>query len=172
LKYLKQFSIPIVGLDPGSYQYEFDIDNMFFESFGGNEIQKCAIKVDLTLHKQEDMIILLFSFYGTVELICDRCLDPFDLPVAGKESIELKFGKPEGKQKADEEFIAREQQEMDIRQYIYDFISLNIPFRKVHPEDMNGQSNCDPEVIKKIEELKETKTIDPRWDQLKDIQIN
>ena len=93
MKYLKQFSIPIAGLDSGLYQYDFNIDNTFFESFGGNEIKHCSVIVEMTLHKQEDMIVLLFHFNGTVELTCDRCLDPFDLPVQSNESVELKFGK-------------------------------------------------------------------------------
>jgi uncharacterized protein len=172
LKYLKQFLIPIAGLESGSHQYAFDIDGKFFESFGESEFQVCKITVDLALLKQEDMIVLQFRYNGTVELTCDRCLDPFDFPMVGNDEIILKFGKGSEEQKADEEIITADQKEIDIRQYLFDFINLNIPFRKVHPDDESGKSLCDPEVIRKIEELSNTRDTDPRWDQLKDLQIN
>jgi uncharacterized protein len=172
LKYLKQFLIPIAGIESGAHQYAFDIDGKFFESFGESEIQVCNVRVDLVLLKQEDMIVLSFSYDGSIELTCDRCLDPFDFPIDGTDEIILKFGKVPEKQKADEEIIAPDQKEIDIKQYLFDFINLNIPFRKVHPDDENGKSLCDPEVIRKIEELSNTKDTDPRWDQLKNIQIN
>jgi len=118
------------------------------------------------------MILLQFNYKGTVELICDRCLDPFDMDISGDENVVLKFGKNAGRKKTEEEFIPFDQQELDIRQYLYDFISLNIPFRKVHPDDENGNSLCDRETIEMINKLSNTKNTDPRWDQLKDIQIN
>jgi uncharacterized protein len=172
LKYLKQFIIPIVGLDDGSHQYNFDIEGLFFEHFGENEIRKCQIHLDLDLLKQEDMIVLQFRFKGHLELICDRCLDPFKMPLSFDESIVLKFGKEAGKKKGEEEIIPHDLRELDLGQYIFDFINLKIPFRKVHPDDKNGKSECDPEVIRKIEELSIRKETDPRWDQLKNIQNN
>lgn len=172
LKYIKQFLISLAGLDTGSHQYEFDIDKKFFEHFGNNELQKCTVHVNLDLLKQEDMLVLQFRFVGSIELICDRCLDPFDFPVNGIESVVLKFGGSHNNAKTDEEIIGNEQKEIDIRQYIFDFLILKIPFRKVHPDDENGSSQCDPEVISKLEELSIKNNTDPRWDQLKDIQIN
>ena len=46
---------------------------------------------------------------------------------------------------------------------------LALPIKRVHPDDKNGKSTCDPVMLKKLEELiidEETDT-DPRWDELK-----
>jgi uncharacterized protein len=46
-----------------------------------------------------------------------------------------------------------------------------LPFRRVHPEDENGDPACNPEMIRKLEEhlgKQEYKDqTDPRWDALK-----
>lgn len=173
MKYLKQFNIPIAGLEIGSHQFDFNIDGKFFESFEVSEIHECSIDLQLSLIRQTDMIMLEFRIKGTIRLLCDRCLDPFDLPVETTESVVLKF-KVRGQEAGDgeEELILPDQQEIDIRQYIYDFISLQVPYRKVHPEDENGKSMCDEEVLKKIKELSIKKNTDPRWDQLKELPNN
>jgi uncharacterized metal-binding protein YceD (DUF177 family) len=170
---LKQFNIPIAGLEIGTHQYDFDIDGKFFEAFPESEIKNCRIKLDLNLIRQTELILLVFSIKGSIELICDRCLDPFDLDIDINEEVVLKYLPRNSKvEDKGEEVILPEQQEIDIRQYIYDFICLQIPFRKVHPDDENGNSLCDKEVLKKIDELSIKKDTDPRWDQLKDLEIN
>ena len=144
MKYLKQFSIPVAGLETGTHQYEFDIDQKFFEDVSDCEIQKCSIHVILDLTKQEDMMLLEFQFQGNAELICDRCLDILDMPLEGSDEVLLKYSRNADKNMQDEDTINPEQHELDIWQYIYDFISLNIPFRKVHPDDEDGNSTCNP----------------------------
>jgi uncharacterized metal-binding protein YceD (DUF177 family) len=53
---------------------------------------------------------------------------------------------------------------------------MTIPIRRVHPLDKNGKIGCNPEMIKKLNELlideeKEDNT-DPRWDELKKLMNN
>ena len=67
--------------------------------------------------------------------------------------------------------------ELDLKQYIYESICLSIPYRKVHPEDDQGNSACNKDMLKEINTLKpkqlnEQSGNDPRWDILKDISIN
>lgn len=59
--------------------------------------------------------------------------------------------------------------ELDLQQQIYEFIMLALPIRRVHPVDKNGNSTCDPVMLKKLDELivDEEKDTDPRWDELK-----
>lgn len=172
MKRLKKFVIPITGLETGSHQFEFTVDVLFFEPFGENEINDCEIILKIKLLKQEDAIVLDFSYSGFLELTCDRCLDLFRMDIDGYDIVTLKFSKKRPAKKSDEESISPEAKEIDVRQYIYDFVSLKIPIRKVHPENDKGESQCDKEVIKKIEELSIKNTTDPRWDKLKDLQNN
>jgi uncharacterized metal-binding protein YceD (DUF177 family) len=172
LKYLKQFIIPIAGLEAGIRQYEYSVDGSFFKQYADQEIVDCNVRVELRLVKQEDLLILDFSFSGSIGLTCDRCLDPFQLEITGPESVVLKFRKKGQPAKEDDDSIAADAVELDLRQYIFDFIMLRIPFRRVHPEDENGNSQCDQEVIKKLEALSKKKDMDSPWDPLKDLQNN
>jgi uncharacterized protein len=173
VKYLKQFNIPISGLEIGTHQYDFLIDGKFFEAFEESEIKICRVALHLELLRQTELISLQFSFIGSIELTCDRCLDPFDFPVETDESVVLKFkARSSDVAKGEEDYILPEQQEIDIRQYIYDFISLQIPFRRVHPEDKKGKSMCDEDVLRRIEALSVKKETDSRWDLLKDLPNN
>ena len=171
VKYLKQFNIPIAGHETGSRQYDFKIDGLFFEQYPESEIDDCSITCRLDVIRQEGIFLLNFDFSGEVGLVCDRCLDPFRFPISGKESLSLKIGDKGSRQEDDEE-ISPEAQEITVRQYIYDFLMLRIPIRRVHPEDEKGNSSCDQEVLKKIEELSIKKDTDSRWDKLKDLQNN
>jgi len=175
MKYLKQFILPIAGLEIGSHQYAFHIDGKFFESYEESDVKECSVDLALDLRRQTDLILLTFHLSGSIRLICDRCLDPFDLPVAYEDTVVLKFMtrdiQPE-EMDDETEYLQPEQQEIDIRQHIYDFIALQVPFRKVHPDDENGKSGCDEEVLRKINELSVKDHTDPRWDQLKDLQNN
>ena len=60
--------------------------------------------------------------------------------------------------------------EIDLSQYLYEYINLILPYRKVHGEDENGNSLCNPDIIKKIEEHTEEEATDPRWDALKKLK--
>ncbi|MCK4361636.1 MAG: DUF177 domain-containing protein, partial [Bacteroidales bacterium] len=84
MDYLKQFVIRFSGLSIGNHQYKFIIDEKFFEKFDFSEIKNGKITVDLLLNKQENVLILNFIINGTVNVTCDRCLEPFDLDIYGK----------------------------------------------------------------------------------------
>jgi uncharacterized protein len=70
--------------------------------------------------------------------------------------------------------INEKEHEFDVSQYLYEYIHLMLPIQKVHGTDENGNSLCDPEVIRYIKETEDHHT-DPRWEalkKLKDKEIN
>jgi uncharacterized metal-binding protein YceD (DUF177 family) len=56
--------------------------------------------------------------------------------------------------------------EIDLAPFLYEYIHLLLPVRRVHPDERNGQSGCNPEVLKKLEELAPHPHLDPRWETL------
>jgi hypothetical protein len=42
----------------------------------------------------------------------------------------------------------------------------------VHTPDADKKGGCNNEMIKKLEELSEKKIVDPRWDKLKNIELD
>jgi uncharacterized metal-binding protein YceD (DUF177 family) len=54
----------------------------------------------------------------------------------------------------------------DVSPFIYEFIHLSLPVRRVHPDNEQGESTCDPEVIRLLEEKQPSSEPDPRWEAL------
>lgn len=164
---LKQFSIPYIGLKQGEHKFEYTINELFFEELGYSEINHCLFNVKLGLLKQPTMMTLDFEIRGKLSVTCDRCLDEFTMPIETDQKLFVKFG-DESHEETDEIYIiSRNEQELDVAQFIYEYIILAIPQVRVHPK-----GECDPEIEKKLEELKpknDNKDIDPRWDILKNL---
>ena len=55
------------------------------------------------------------------------------------------------------------------KQHIYEYIQLALPIKRVHTDDSEGNSTCDPEMLKKLNEfiVEEENNTDPRWDELR-----
>jgi len=162
--------IPFIGLKAGIHPYHFDIDGSFFENFEQSEIGQGKVSIDCTLDRQARMLVFDFDIQGVVRVPCDRCLGEYDQPVEGHPRLIVKYGE-EHLEETDEILVITEQEyEIDLRQYIYEYIHLMLPFRKVHGTDESGRSLCDPEIEKYMapEQEGELKT-DPRWDGLKKV---
>ena len=68
--------------------------------------------------------------------------------------------------------IPEHEGKFDVGKYIYEFIIVMIPFKITHPEDENGNSKCNPEIIKKLNELSTPGPKETLWDGLKGLIIN
>jgi uncharacterized metal-binding protein YceD (DUF177 family) len=177
LKPLKQFSIPFTGLKIGKHQFEFEIDNSFFDAFEYSLVKKGNLKALVELDKQETMLILHFEIEGTIELDCDKCLSLFNAPIKIQERQIVKFA--EDKLESDDlEIIVlnKKESEIDVSEIIYEFINVSVPYVKVCEENGEGVQ-CDQEMIARLERLsvgtqeEEEKTNDdPRWAALKKLK--
>ncbi len=56
----KEFIIPFVGLKLGKHQFEYQINNSFFEIFDFSEFEKSNIKVNVVLEKKSEFIRIRF----------------------------------------------------------------------------------------------------------------
>jgi uncharacterized metal-binding protein YceD (DUF177 family) len=145
------------------------VDEKFFACFADSEVTKGKLNVTALLEKQTVMMILDLHIDGTVVVLCDRCGEPFDLPLSVTEKYYVKFG--EESEDADEIIVLNHSEhELKIANLIFELIIVNLPFKRVHEE-----GKCDPEVLKKLEEYKpeaKDEKDDPRWDALKNIHFN
>jgi uncharacterized metal-binding protein YceD (DUF177 family) len=103
--------------------------------------------------------------------MCDRCTDYFDLPIEGNEQLVVKFGSDMVEESDQIVVIPATDGEINVAHFIYEYISIFIPIKRVHPENKRGTTACNKEMIKRLEELKnkEKKETDPRWDALKNL---
>ena len=169
LRNLSEYNIKFEGLKQGIHFYEFTVNNTFFEEFDSFEFEKSAIKVDLEFKKQSTMLVLTFTFSGSITVPCDRCLDEVDVDVDGEEKLIVKFGNEEYDQSDEILILPIHEYELNIASYIYEFIKVNLPQKRIHFEGL-----CNQEVIDELEKIEQKNEIDddPRWSSLKDINLN
>jgi uncharacterized metal-binding protein YceD (DUF177 family) len=167
--YLKQFIIPYSGLALGNHQYEFTIGDAFFESIDYSEIQHGQLQVIINLEKQERMLVFDFEIDGIVNVECDRCLDDLEIEVQDNEKLIVKFGEDYSEESEDVITVPHNEHQFDVSHYIYEYISLSLPYQRIHPDDEDGNSTCDPDILERLKSLQPEQPNDPIWDKLKDI---
>ena len=170
-----QYKIQFGGLSMGEHQFEFEVNTKFFEQFSESEITEANIQVKATVVKQNTLMHILFSFDGVVKVACDRCLIDYDSPISGNEKLVIKHGNPE--ESNDDILVLKEGlEEADFTQYLYEYIELAIPSRKVpcEDEDYDLEVECDEETLAKFNEVKieDQPSENPEWDKLKNIKFN
>ncbi|SHG92100.1 Uncharacterized metal-binding protein YceD, DUF177 family [Pedobacter caeni] len=177
LKPLKQFSIPFTGLKIGKHQFDFDVDNSFFDAFEYSLVKKGTVKVNIELDKQETMLILQIHVKGTIVLDCDKCLSEFNAPIEVQERQIVKFAEDE-LESDDLEIIIlnKKESELDVALPIYELITVSVPYIKICEQDGDGQK-CDQEMIDRLKslsagtpEVEENNDDDPRWAALKKLK--
>jgi uncharacterized metal-binding protein YceD (DUF177 family) len=172
MDYFRQFVIPFSGLKQGIHRFDFEADDLFFEHFEYSEIKNGRISVGLNLTKEENLLVLDFTFDGQVTLPCDRCFEPVDLRIQGKNRLCVKYGSGYYEENEALQIIPEGETQFNVSPFIYEFIHLLLPVKRIHPEDENGESRCNPEVLKMLEDLSEKHAPDPRWEVLNDLLKN
>ena len=140
---LRAYDIHIVGLDNKRYEYDFTSDNAFFAALEQELIKKGNVQTHLLLDKSETMIRLDFHIVGTVEQICDRSLDEYDEPVDTRQTMLLKFGDHNEELSDEIELIERNTTTINVARYIFEFISLSLPMKRLHPRFRDEEDDDD-----------------------------
>jgi uncharacterized protein len=164
-----RYTIPLSGLKEGRHIFDFEISKEFFEQFEESEIQEGSLITNIILEKWPTHLDLLISIFGSVRILCDRCLEMFSQPIESENRLLVKYGKKDEEEDPDLIILQFDEHELDMSQYIYEFICLALPIKRIHPDDKDGNSTCDPEMLRKLKEHmvdEETET-DPRWDELR-----
>jgi len=171
---LSEYTIAFKGLKEGNHFFEYPINGRFFEHFENSLVDEAEITVGINLVKHSSFMELGLQLKGTVRLMCDRCLDFYDQPVYYKTGLFVKFG--EGEHEADDEVIwlHPDDYQMNVAQTIYEYICLSVPLKHVHPVGGTGQTLCNPDMLRKIDEYSghREETVDKRWDKLKNLLNN
>ncbi|MDX1629974.1 MAG: DUF177 domain-containing protein [Fulvivirga sp.] len=170
MKLLDQFNIDIYKLKNGSHDYHFSIGNDFLEAFPGDIIDNGSGEVYVTLEKSETLIEVSFTFDMVTTLLCDRSLEEFEYPIKTSKALIYKFGDEEKDLDDEIVIIPTGTQRINLAQHIYDYLSLEIPMKKLHPR-YGADDEADDELVytstkEAIEESKNEEAIDPRWEAL------
>ena len=169
-----KYNVDLKGLKVASLNLEFDLDNAFFGDIDGEEFQKGAVKAVVTVKKNRDLFDFSFALNGTVIVPCDRCLDDLEVDVDTENTLRVKLGE-EYADDGDIVVVPEQDGDLNIAWYLYEFIVLALPMKRVH-----APGKCNNEMTGKLKKHSadnedtdnEEQGIDPRWESLKNIQID
>lgn len=176
---LIQYSLPVKGLRPGTHQFDFHIESEFFSQFEDSPVSDGNINLTLVFDKRPNLFVLQFDFAGTIKAECDRCLEMIDLPVADSQQLLVKFSEEQEAEDADVIYIHPETQHFNVATYIYEYVILAMPIRKVYDCENDKNAQCNQEMLKyirqEVDELppvaEEKPSSNPLWDQLKNLNV-
>ena len=164
------YLISFAGLKIGEYKFDYVIDDSFFKDREYSEVQHARISTAVTLTKGTNLLVFDVKMEGAINVMCDRCGDNFDLPVWGENKLVVSLTNDRFENETDIISIPLDSFEIDISQYLYEYASVLLPQRRVHPDKEDGTSTCNPESLKILNKLSETekeKKINPIWEELK-----
>ena len=174
MKGLRDFQIDIFRLSHKLHEFEFNIDDRLFSQFEHSIVDHGKGKCYLELTKSETMMTLNFQIDASVELICDRSLDSFDYPIKIDEKVIIKFGEDNYSLSEDVIVIKQDTASINIGEFIYEFITLAVPLKKLHPRfEDELEEDDEPEMIytsQDEEETDDSQETDPRWEALKKLK--
>lgn len=174
------FRVRISGIELRKHCISISCNKEFFELAGIDAIKDGSVDLRIEMEKSEKMVDFYCHFVGDVYAECDRCLDLVKLPLDFEERLLVKLVSEtsETQEVADDDIWLMDENtyEVDLFHFAYESISLAIPLRIVHEDDENGNPTCNPEVMRKLEEMnsdnKNNQETDPRWDALKNIKLD
>ncbi len=158
------------------HKFEYQIGASFFNLFEEPLVENGQLNATVTLNKSQKLLVVDFKIKGKVNSICDKCLGPVEIPVDSSERIYFNFGMEYSEQSEEIIVLPHEEHQINVAQWLYEFIIVSLPLRHVHPDDENGNPTCNTQMLEKLDEYlvgdkeasKENEdTSDPRWDALK-----
>ena len=170
---VKAFQVNILGLSNKVHHFTYRLDDAFFKEYGSETIAHGDFQAEVTLDKRETFIEAIFKMKGTAALICDRSLKPFDEPIAVEKPIVFKYGEEEGEISDEIIVIHRDKDVIDIGQYLYEYLVLAVPMKKLHPEFRNEETDDDSIIGKMVYTTpgeNSADEVDPRWAKLKKLK--
>ncbi len=171
---LSAYTIAYADLPQGEHEFEFHVDSTFFKHFEGSEISEGDVDVYVDAERGSTFMVLDFSLEGEVKVQCDRCLDEYFEPVDFEGRLTVSFiGGLEDDDNSEDEVMnmAPSDTEVNLAQYLYESICLSLPMQRLHPDDENGSSTCNKEMLAKLHELQaqaqQSKDESSPWNKLK-----
>ncbi|MBB4034550.1 uncharacterized metal-binding protein YceD (DUF177 family) [Dysgonomonas hofstadii] len=183
------YNIPLRGLSEGKHEFLYDLDNKFFALIddGSADVKRGNLKVVVSLKKTSVTFELNFDIKGMVHVPCDRCLDDITMDVDTQNKLIVKFGKEYSEESDEIVIIPEADGEINIAWFLYEFIALSLPTKKVHPPGTcnkmmssklnkhRAKSSDDDDSDDDYDDVEtedDSSLSDSRWDGLKDVAVD
>lgn len=165
----RDYDIAFVGLKPGLHEFEYEIDDKFFDEYQEQDFHDCVARIKLSLDKNNGFMLLKFEVGGSLQVTCDRCGNGLPLELWDEFNIVVKMVEdPEVMNDQEEDpdvyYISKGESHLHISDWIYEFINLSIPMQRMCGPDEIGGPNCNKEVLAMLSKLGgENKISNPVW---------
>lgn len=177
---LELFKIDLRKLDGRGEVFHYSLGDSFFEALEGTEVRGGDVKATAEVRPvTHGCFELLFHVEGTVEVVCDLCLDNMSLPICADGRLIARFGNPQAVYMedgaADDDVIVVDEEDgtVDVSWLLYEIVALDIPIRHVHED-----GECNQEMVKVLGEhmvaesemQPDNRPADPRWSELEKLK--
>jgi len=165
-----QFELPISNLKPGINAFKFEINDSFFSEFPESPLSVGAGKCDVQIDQKVNLLTIDFKIDVDIELICDRSLEKFVFPIKVAKTLIVKFG--DHSEEIDENMVVVSWDErlINLAQYIYEFIVVAVPMKRIHPKYATDDESDFDEIIYSSKSEDKNQSVDPRWAALKKLK--
>lgn len=182
-----EYKIVLRSLSEGKHTFDYVLDDGFFallKNDDDNDVKKGKLNVKVDLKRNTTTFDLNFVIQGKVYVPCDRCLDDVTMDVDTKNHLVIKFGHEYAEESDEIMTIPEEDGEVNIAWFLYEFIVLSLPMKRVHPS-----GECNKTMASKLKRHKVTDindedqdedfdldeedsdVVDSRWDALKNVNF-
>lgn len=173
LKIRNQYIVPFGGLKEGLHHFDFEVTDEFFEVYSALEIKSGHLNVGIDLLRKTTLLTFDILIQGVVSVRCDRCLDYYEQYIRYDGKLFVKFSERDKNNNNTDDVIILSpgEHELDLKHYIYESISISMPYKRIHPEK-NGVSLCNSEMLKYLEHQAESSDNQEEnhiWDKLKEL---
>lgn len=155
----REYEIAFVGLKPGVHEFNYEIDDRFFEEYQEQDFRQTRAHIRLLLEKNNGFMLLKFEVGGKAEVTCDRCNNDFPFELFDEFTVTVKMvDDPDQKNEEEEDpdvyYISRGESHLDVKNWIYEFVNLSIPMQKTCSyENMDGP-HCNPAAREFLNKMK------------------
>lgn len=141
----KSVILDLGRLEQGRHELEYQLDDAFFQQLDQEEVLAGNVNAKVSINASVDTFQIHVEVEGTVDVTCDRCLDPVSEPVQAEDDILVKLA---GKDDEDETciYLNAEKPLFDLGWIFYEEISVSLPIVCRHQP-----GECNPEMEKLLQ---------------------
>ena len=171
---MNEYKIKLGGITNGKNSFSFEIKDQFFDAFTLSDVEHAEIIATALVNKDNNKLALTLQIDGTInKLLCDICAEEISISIKAAANVIIT--------KTDEDLISTDEiiyiknsdNAVNLKQLIFELIILNLPKKRQHPLNKQGEITCNQEMVDLIKRytIKQEKSSDPRWDALKDLKL-
>lgn len=175
MKNKDSYKINYRTLSNGKHDIHFHIDPQMFTSVDDGEIHGGECNVNIHLTKGLSSLRLEIAIEGDVTVSCDRCLEDVSVPVRFDGVLivnitsEVQSSEFVIDDKSEDTLLINPMiEELDLEEYLYDSLILSLPIQRVHEEDDEGVSLCNPDMLSRFSIADEDWDLDEDDDEEED----